>query len=172
MNNNIDIFFDDDKSLNPCLIDEEIIQKVIDKEKIKEISSTKKYWNYIYDFFKNNIYTIIILITILFFLIYRFYLNNRNNLELEDLNKKKNLIIDTLLKKYEDNNNVIEILRDQKNIENKQLQILNSINNINKEKKEREKDKDKERETEKKERKKKKKRIENYDDNFSNYYHI
>ena len=148
MNNNIDIFFDDNQSLNPCLIDEEIIKKVIDKD-INENKLFNKWYPIIYDCIKNNIYYIIIIFIITIFLSYRFYINNNNETELNELNNKKNLIIETLLKKYENRENIKDILIDQKDIENKQLKILNNLKKLKK--------------------KKKQKKIENYNNNYFNY---
>ncbi len=150
MDNNIGIFFDDNQYMNPCLIDEEMIKKVIDTK--DNDTFIKKWYVYIIDYLKNNYNYIIIIIIIILFLLYRFHINKKQQYDLDDLNKKKNIIIDTLIKKYEKHNDVVDILNEHKDIENKQKKILNNLNKIKK--------------------KKKLKNIDNFDNNFSNYYHI
>lgn len=151
MDNNIDIFFDDNKNLNPCLIDEDIIKKIIDTKDTNNDTIINKWYLIVLDYLYNNVYNILIGIVIFFFLLYRFYINDSKNNELNELERKKNLIIDTLIKKYEKNNNVKEIINDQKDIEIKQKKIINNLNKI---------------------KKKKKHNITNYDNQFTNYYHI
>ena len=171
MNNNIGIFFDDNHNMNPCLIDEDIIKKVIDNKDINENFINKWYLNLI-DYLKNNYYYFIIVIIIILFLLYRFHINNEQQYNLNDLNIKKNIIIDTLIKKYEKKNNVVDVLKnnkyidnidnkdidnkdnkyiDNKDIEYKQKKILYNLNKLKK--------------------KKKNKIIDNFDNKFSNYYY-
>ena len=163
MNNNIGIFFDDNHNMNPCLIDEDIIKKVIDNKDINENFINKWYLNLI-DYLKNNYYYFIIVIIIILFLLYRFHINNEQQYNLNDLNRKKNIIIDTLIKKYEKNNNIADILNENKDIDknkdidnknkdidNKQKKILYNLNKLKK--------------------KKKQKIIDNFDNKFSNYYY-
>ena len=151
MDNNIDIFFDNNQNLNPCLIDEDIIKKIIDTKDTNNDTIINKWYPIILDYLYNNVYNILIGIVIFLFLLYRFYINDSQKNELNELEKKKNLIIYKLIKKYEKNNNVQEIINDQKDIEIKQKKIINNLNKI---------------------KKKKKHNITNYDNQFTNYYHI
>lgn len=156
MNNNssIDLFFDIQKNKKPILSDPNILKKMNNKifmdkpNNYNIILSTIKKYSCIYfynclEYTQNNITYILIIILLYLFLYYRYYLmkelnkeNIKLNIDLENINEKKNLIIETLLKKYEEkiNNNELnnididKIISNQEKKNNFSYQTMNSHN--------------------------------------------